>query len=263
MTSLIHTTTVNDTFYAGIKEGAPLWVTPELLDDMLEAQHKFQVSLCKFNLIYREDGATKPFLLGGDLQYMVDCIENNKRTELSGYGKRCTDLVWNNWTTFGDPARVTMTYLQGSAYGGGAEAALSSSIILGCKNSAIHFPEWMFSAFPGMGALPVLTKRCGRPKAIELISRAAKTNAAQMIEYGLMDVALEGDETPDQAAEHGKSYYFMKRGVWDFIRLADIEQFNRREFYQYNDYWCDFMMDLDERALKHMKFLIRAQRRLK
>ena len=99
--------------------------------------------------------------LGGDLEFFVDCIKNNKREQLKDYAYKCVDLVHNFNNSYGLDVFSTCV-VQGNAFGGGFESALSGNYILAEQSAKFSFPEVIFGTFPGMGAYSFLTKKVSK-----------------------------------------------------------------------------------------------------
>lgn len=87
---------------------------------------------------------------GGDLRFFVDCIENGRREALRAYARACVDCVHAASRGF-DTGAITLSMVEGSALGGGFEAALAHHFLLAQRDARLGFPEIAFNLFPGMG----------------------------------------------------------------------------------------------------------------
>ena len=110
----------------------------------------------------------KVFNLGGDLALFVELIRTRNREGLMQYGKLCIEGLYTRICGYNSSV-ITITMLQGDAFGGGLEFALSSNIIVAEKGSRLGFPEILFNLFPGMGAYTLLYRKVGMKITEDLI----------------------------------------------------------------------------------------------
>jgi len=107
------------------------------------------------------------FSLGGDLLHFSKLIEARDREGLIRYGIDCVDLVY--WTSVGYNLPVTtIALVQGTAQGGGFEAALAAHVIVAERQCRFGFPEVMFNLFPGMGGGYPGRARRGRERGAQV-----------------------------------------------------------------------------------------------
>ena len=109
------------------------------------------------------------FNLGGDLALFRSAIVHRDRTQLEHYARLCVDDLYP-WNRNFDLPVTTISLVQGSALGGGFEAALASSVLIAEESSRMGFPEVLFNLFPGMGAYSFLQRKVGRRVTEELIT---------------------------------------------------------------------------------------------
>ncbi len=69
---------------------------------------------------------------------------------------------------FFDTGAVSIAMVEGSALGGGFEAALAHHFVL-ANNARMGFPEIAFNLFPGMGGYSLVARKAGMRLAEELI----------------------------------------------------------------------------------------------
>ena len=200
--------------------------------------------------------------LGGDLQLFVDCIRRGDRETLQRYAIACIDVLHPNANDLHSPL-TTITLVQGTALGGGFEAAISSSVVVAEKQVQMGMPEIMFNLFPGMGAYSFLSRRMHPIEAERMILSGELWTAEKLQEKGVVDVL----------AEQGGG----ERAVMDFIRrqervgngTAGIHRARRRvspiTYEELRDIaliWAETALRLGERDLRVMERLVRAQNRL-
>jgi DSF synthase len=201
------------------------------------------------------------FSLGGDLALFRNAILSRDRQQLLRYGQLCIDdlLPWNR--NFDLPI-TTISLVQGTALGGGFEGALASSVVVAEESSRMGFPEVLFNLFPGMGAYSFLSRKVGRRVTDELVTSGNTYSARQLFDMGVVDVLA-----PDGAGEAAVYSYIRKHARNGMGRRAieqvrrDIDPVTREELTRIVELWVDTALKLDERDLKMMDRLVRAQHR--
>jgi len=199
------------------------------------------------------------FNLGGDLVLFKTLILEQDRTSLLDYGKRCIEnlLAWHRNC---DVPMTSIALVQGDALGGGFEAALSATVLIAEESSRLGFPEILFNLFPGMGAFSFLSRKVGRRLAEEMITSGTIYSARQLYDSGVIDVL-----TPDgtgEAAVHGFIRKHSKNmgGRQAFERARGVvSPVTEDELMRVVEIWADTALRLQERDLKVMERLIRAQ----
>src|SRR3546814_98868 len=133
------------------------------------------------------------FNVGGDLQLFAQHIRAGKREMLLSYARACIDAVHDAMTGFGTGA-ISIAMIEGSALGGGFEAALAHHYVLAQSDVRMGFPEIAFNLFPGMGAYSLVARKSHMRLAEELISKGESHNAEWYHDKGLVDGLFEKDE---------------------------------------------------------------------
>ena len=201
------------------------------------------------------------FNLGGDLALFRMLIHTEDRLGLLDYGKKCVDnlLAWHRNC---DGLITSIALVQGEALGGGFEAALSASVLVAEESSRFGFPEILFNLFPGMGAFSFLSRKIGRRAAEEMITSGTIYSARQLYDLGVIDVL-----TPDGTGEAAVASFIRKHsrnlaGRQGFERArSEVLPITEQELLRVVEIWADTALKLQERDLKVMERLIRAQAR--
>ena len=201
------------------------------------------------------------FNLGGDLSLFRTFIQLQDRRSLLDYGKRCVDnlLAWHRNC---DVPMTSIALVQGEALGGGFEAALSATVLIAEESSRFGFPEILFNLFPGMGAFSFLSRKIGRRSAEEMITSGTIYSARQLYDLGAIDVL-----TPDGTGEAAVRGFIIKHsknmsGRQGFERARNvISPVTEEELVRVVEIWADTALRLQDRDLKVMDRLIRAQAR--
>jgi DSF synthase len=201
------------------------------------------------------------FNLGGDLALFRSAIVHRDRAQLEQYARLCVDDLYP-WNRNFDLPVTTISLVQGSALGGGFEAALASSVVIAEESSRMGFPEVLFNLFPGMGAYSFLQRKVGRRVTDDLITSGNTYSARELYDMGVVDVI-----TPDGTGEAAVYSYVRKharggRGRRAFEQVRrEFEAVTREELSRVTDMWVDAAIKLEERDLKMMDRLVRAQQR--
>ena len=201
------------------------------------------------------------FNLGGDLALFRTLILSQDRKSLLDYGRRCIDNLLG-WHRNCDVPMTSIALVQGDALGGGFEAALSATVLIAEESSRMGFPEILFNLFPGMGAFSFLSRKIGRRAAEEMITSGTIYSARQLYDSGVIDVL-----TPDgtgEAAVHGfiRKHSRNISGRQGFERAKNVvSPVTEEELLGIVEIWADTALKLQERDLKVMERLIRAQQR--
>ncbi len=198
------------------------------------------------------------FNLGGDLNTFKDLIVNKQRQTLKEYAQLCIDNVW---TFYNMQAPVTsIALVQGQAMGGGFESALSAHVLVAEKSAVMGFPEVLFNLFPGMGALSFLSRKIGMPQAEKMVRSGKVYTGEELFKMGVVDVLAE-----DGMGEHTLNAWIKKnhRSINSFRAINRAKQrVNPLTYDELNDIvdvWVDAALRLDDRNLKVMQRLVRAQ----
>ena len=198
------------------------------------------------------------FNLGGDLSVFGELIRARARDSLMLYAKLCVNNVW---TFYNMQAPITtVSLVQGQAMGGGLEAALAAHVMVAEKSALMGLPEVMFNLFPGMGALSFLSRKIGM-QAAETIVRSGKVyTGEEFYKMGVVDVLAE-----DGQGEYALNNWIRKnhrsQNSFQAINRAKqrINPLTLDELYDITELWVDAALRLDERNLKIMERLVRAQ----
>jgi len=203
------------------------------------------------------------YALGGDLELFADLIRRRDHDRLLAYGRQCIQCIFNNSTNLGNPQLTTISLVQGSALGGGFEAALSTNVLVAERSAIFGFPEILFNLFPGMGAYSLLSRRLDMARAERFLSSGQQYSAVDLYEMGIVDVLAE-----DGQGVHAVNSYIRKHGRSRNGLLA-IQQVRQRlaplAFQELEDVlmiWVEAAMRLTERDVRTMEKLVVAQHRL-
>jgi len=202
------------------------------------------------------------FNLGGDLALFVLLIKSRDRDALAHYARLCIDNLYPRIQNFHCRSLTTVSLVQGDALGGGFEAALTSDVIVAEESAQLGFPEILFNLFPGMGAYSLLARRIGMRAAEELIVSGRVLPAKTLQEMGVIDVVAKDGEG-EAAVREWIARTAKRRNGLQGIHTARqlVHPITREELDAIADTWVDAALRLQDRDLKMMSRIVRAQMR--
>ena len=218
--------------------------------------------MCKANHYVLASRTPRVFNLGGDLALFVLLIKARDREALAHYARLCIDNMYPRIRNFFCPTLTTISLVQGDALGGGFESALSSDIIVAEESAQMGLPEILFNLFPGMGACSLLSRRIGLRAAEELILSGKVLPAAKLHEMGIIDVLARDGEGEAAVTEWIMKNERRRNGMQAvFAARQHVHPVTREELDAITETWVDAALRLEDRDLKMMSRIVRAQMR--
>jgi DSF synthase len=204
--------------------------------------------------------APRVFNLGGDLALFLLLIRSRDRDALAHYARLCIDNVHSQIQHYQCPALTTISLVQGDALGGGFEMALCSDVIVAEESAMLGLPEVLFNLFPGMGAYSLLSRRASAKVAEELILSGKLLPAARLHEMGIVDV-LAKDGEGETAVQTWIAKNARRRNSYQAVMRVrqQVNQITRDELDAVVDIWVDCALRLEDRDLRMMSRVVRAQ----
>lgn len=201
------------------------------------------------------------FNAGGDLNFFVESIRNGRRENLRAYARACVDCIHAAARGF-DTGAVTIAMVEGSALGGGFEAALAHHFLLAQNNARMGFPEIAFNLFPGMGGYSLVARRAGMRLAEELICEGESHTAEWFETRGLVDRLFQ----PGDGYRATRTFIDTLRpklnGVRAMLKARQrVMQLTRAELMDITEEWVDFAFTIEEKDLAYMERLVQVQNR--
>lgn len=202
------------------------------------------------------------FNLGGDMSMFIQSILRKDRQKLEAYSRLCVENMFRRVSGFHCDI-TTFSLVQGKAFGGGFECALSSDVVVAERSATFSLPEVLFNMFPGMGAVSLLARRVGLSKAEDLVMSGQVYSATEMKAMGVVDELVEDgrgreaiEQIISQRSRRTNSYRAMAAAKRHFMPL----QFEELE--KIVGVWVDAAMRLETRDLRMMARLVKAQDRM-
>jgi len=198
---------------------------------------------------------------GGDLRFFVECIENGRREALRAYARACVDCVHAASRGF-DTGAITLSMVEGSALGGGFEAALAHHFLLAQRDARMGFPEIAFNLFPGMGGYSLVARRSGMKLAEELIYKGESHTAEWYQQQGLVDVLFEPGQGYVAIRTFIDTLQPKMNGVRAMLRARQrVLQLPRSELMDITEDWVDAAFCLQPKDVAYMQRLVQLQDR--
>lgn len=239
---------------------------PTLLSEIAAFQHQVDhlVRRKQLPISYLVLSSDVPgiFNLGGDLNLFQQHIKERDRAGLTAYAKACIDVLYANAVHLNLPL-TTISLVQGSALGGGFEAALSSSVLIAEKGTELGLPEILFNLFPGMGAYSLLARKLDMRRAEELITAGRLFSAEELHEMGVVDVLAEVGEGEQAVRQFIKQHRRARNGLQAIARVREyLKPVTYEELMDIAHIWVEAALNLTSRDLRMMSKLVGAQNRL-
>lgn len=201
------------------------------------------------------------FNTGGDLHFFVECIKNGRREALRAYARACVDCVHAASRGF-DTGAISLAMIEGSALGGGFEAALAHHFVLAQRDARLGFPEIAFNLFPGMGAYSLVTRRAGMKLAEELIYKGESHSAEWYAPKGLVDISFEEGQGFMAVRTFIDTLQPRLNGVRAMLRARQrVLQLPRSELMDITEDWVDAAFCLQAKDIAYMERLVLLQNR--
>lgn len=89
--------------------------------------------------------------------------------------------------------------VNGLAFGGGAELALSADLVIAAEDARFCLPEIKRGIMPGMGGTQFLARALGPRRAMELLLEGREIGAAEAVSLGLANRAVPPADLMDEA----------------------------------------------------------------
>lgn len=201
------------------------------------------------------------FNLGGDLKLFVELIRRRDTDRLLNYAQACIDVCYHQSINL-DNTVTTIALVQGDALGGGFEAALSCSVLIAERQAQLGLPEVLFNLFPGMGAYSFLARRLDPIRAERLILSGKLYSAQELYDMGVVDVLAEpgaGEQAVEDFIRRHRKTRLARQALQRVRQIHQPVQYD--ELMAIVRVWVDTALQLEEKDLKTMERLVRAQER--
>jgi DSF synthase len=210
----------------------------------------------KLTHVFFKSPNKKVWSMGGDLEMFLNCINNNDVNQLRDYAYKCVKSVHEINNGFRTNA-IVVSVIEGNAFGGGFECALSTHYIVAEENVKFSFPESLFGTFPGMGAYSFLTRKVGFFKAEEMINSSQKWDTSEMYNLNLINHIAKTQNGIKEALELKSKNAFIRKNQFETV----CSNLKVDELLEIVDIWIHQVMSLGTDKIEFMRKLIDAQKK--
>ena len=220
----------------------------------------FEGAMHKVNTYVAASRVPRVFNLGGDLALFLLLIRSRDRDALAHYARLCIDNIHSQVEHYQCPTLTTVSLIQGDALGGGFEMALCSDVVVAEESAMIGLPEILFNLFPGMGAYSLLARRANPRIAEDLILSGKVLPAARLHEMGIVDVLAKDGEGEATVQAWIARNARRRSGFQGVMRVRQqVNPITREELDAVADTWVDCALRLEDRDMRMMSRVVRAQ----
>jgi DSF synthase len=201
------------------------------------------------------------FNLGGDLSLFIRLIETCNREQLLEYARYCIDICHTNMVNLNLPL-TTISYVEGSALGGGFESAMSSNYLIAEKHSQMGLPEIRFNLFPGMGAYSFLGRKVGMVEAEKMITTGKIYSGSELYQMGIIDILAESGQGYEAVDCFIRKHRRASNGLQSVFKVRQLyNPVSYKELMDIAKVWVETALQLKQKDLKTMARFVLAQKR--
>jgi DSF synthase len=221
---------------------------------------EFEGAMHKVHTYVAASRVPRVFNLGGDLALFLLLIRSRDRDALAHYARLCIDNIHSQVRHYECPTLTTVSLVQGDALGGGFEMALCGDVLVAEESAMLGLPEILFNLFPGMGAYSLLARKASPRLAEELILSGKVLPAARLHEMGIVDVLAKDGEGEAAVRDWIARNARRRSGFQGVMRVRQqVNPVTREELDAVADTWVDCALRLEDRDLRMMSRVVRAQ----
>lgn len=232
-----------------------------LIEDIMTLAQAAKESTLRFDFWVTGSLVPNMFNVGGDLNFFAEAIKNRKRESMMAYARACIDCVHAAARGF-DIGAVSIAMVEGSALGGGFEAALAHHFVLAQNNARMGFPEIAFNLFPGMGGYSLVARKGGMKLAEELIWTGESHTAEWFESRGLVDHLFQPDDGYMATRTFIDTIRPKLNGMRAMLRARQrVLQLTRSELMDITEDWVQAAFTIEEKDITYIERLVMLQDR--
>ncbi len=129
-------------------------------------------------------GGGKTFIAGADIKEFVKLTSGERRGDIG---------ILPYLLKIEDSRKPIVVAIHGNALGGGLEVAQACHYRVASPDARVGQPEVNLGIIPGAGGTQRLPRLIGIEKAIEMCTSGKPVNAAEAVQFGIIDRLIEGD----------------------------------------------------------------------
>ncbi|OMQ20992.1 crotonase/enoyl-CoA hydratase family protein [Serratia oryzae] len=232
-----------------------------LIEDIMTLAQAAKESALRFDFWVTGSLVPNMFNVGGDLNFFAEAIKNRKRESMMAYARACIDCVHAAARGF-DVGAVSIAMVEGSALGGGFEAALAHHFVLAQNNARMGFPEIAFNLFPGMGGYSLVARKAGMKLAEELIWTGESHTAEWFESRGLVDHLFQPDDGYMATRTFIDTIRPKLNGMRAMLRARQrVLQLTRSELMDITEDWVQAAFTIEAKDIAYIERLVMLQDR--
>lgn len=136
-------------------------------------------------------GQGKAFCAGADINRLADC-DAQTGYEFARFGQN----VFRQLETLGKPS---LAAINGYAFGGGCELAMSATLRIASSTAQFGQPEVKLGVIPGYGGTQRLSRLVGKGRALDLCLTGRFIDAETALSWGLVSAVYEPEKLISEA----------------------------------------------------------------
>jgi DSF synthase len=235
--------------------------TQDLVSDIIHLARVARNSGLRFDFWVTGSLVPEIFNVGGDLNFFVDAIRSGKQEPLMAYARSCIDGVHEIFSGFGTNA-ISIAMIEGTALGGGFEAALAHHYVLAQNDAKMGFPEIAFNLFPGMGGYSLVERKTTMRLAEELISTGESHTGEWFAERGLVDRTFQPGDAFLSTRTFIDSLRPKLNGIRAMVKARQrVLAMSRAELMEITEDWVRAAFTIEEKDIAFMERLVILQNR--
>ncbi|AHG20080.1 enoyl-CoA hydratase [Chania multitudinisentens RB-25] len=232
-----------------------------LIEDIMTLVQAAKESTLRFDFWVTGSLVPNMFNVGGDLSFFAEAIKNRKRESMTAYARACIDCVHAAARGF-DVGAISIAMVEGSALGGGFEAALAHHFVLAQNNARMGFPEIAFNLFPGMGGYSLVARKAGMRLAEELIWTGESHTAEWFESRGLVDQLFQPEDGYMATRTFIDTIRPKLNGMRAMLRTRQrVLQLTRSELMDITEDWVHAAFTIEEKDIAYIERLVMLQDR--
>ncbi|MBP1018053.1 crotonase/enoyl-CoA hydratase family protein [Serratia fonticola] len=232
-----------------------------LIEDIMTLAQAAKESTLQFDFWVTGSLVQNMFNVGGDLSFFAEAIKNRRREAMMAYARACIDCVHAAARGF-DTGAISIAMVEGSALGGGFEAALAHHFVLAQNNARMGFPEIAFNLFPGMGGYSLVARKAGMRLAEELIWSGESHTAEWFENYGLVDKLFQSGDAYMATRTFIDTIRPKLNGMRAMLRARQrVLQLTRSELMDITEDWVHAAFTIEEKDRLYIERLVMLQDR--
>lgn len=138
------------------------------------------------------------FTGSGDRSFSVGADLKERKTLTDAQVKRNLNKIGEVFTAIEQLPQPTIAMINGFAFGGGIELALSCDFRIAAQSAKMGLTETSLAIIPGAGGTQRLPRLIGETKALELILTARRLQADEAFQYGILTKVVEDQNLLDE-----------------------------------------------------------------